>query len=90
VGDTVQDGETGYLAPEADLASFTAKMVRLVIDRDCRRKMGAQARQAAEEYAIERTTQIVLRQYQKAIQLTASRTKSPRARITRWVDGFKR
>jgi glycosyltransferase involved in cell wall biosynthesis len=90
VGDTVQDGETGYLAPETDLASFTAKMVRLVMDHNSRRKMGAQARQAAEEYAIERTTQIVLGHYQRVIHLAASRTKSPRARITRWMDGFKR
>src|SRR5574341_1116426 len=38
VGDTVEDGKTGFLASE-DLASFAAKLTRLCIERDFRQKM---------------------------------------------------
>jgi len=55
IGDTIQDNVSGYLAAEEDLASFTARMVRLVIDSESRQKMGAQARQASTLYDIERT-----------------------------------
>ena len=44
VGDTVQDGETGLLAAEEDLAGFTAKLVRMVVDGEARRRMAAQRR----------------------------------------------
>ncbi len=52
VGDTVQDGKTGFLATH-DLSAFTAKLTRLCLDFTV--------------YAIERTTQIMLRHYEKLI-----------------------
>jgi len=47
VGDTVQDGETGYLAPEEDLAMYTAKMIKLATEHEVRAVMSEKARQAS-------------------------------------------
>jgi 1,2-diacylglycerol 3-alpha-glucosyltransferase len=89
VGDTVQDGETGFLAMEEDLASFTAKMVRLVVDTELRQRMSEKARQMSENYAIERTTHLMLDCYQRAIHKVTGRKNSLRARLTRWYDGVR-
>lgn len=86
VGDTVEDGVTGWLAPEADLAAFTAKMVRLVTDHDQRREMAVQARRAAQSYAIEHTTQIMSACYQRVAEQAAGRRQSLRARLFRFFD----
>src|SRR5258706_1098403 len=66
VGDTVQDGKTGFLATH-DLSAFTAKLTRLCLDLDLRARMSDAARKASSAYAIERTTQIMLRHYEKLI-----------------------
>jgi glycosyltransferase involved in cell wall biosynthesis len=89
IGDTVRDGETGLLISEIELASFTAKMVRLIVEHDYRREMGERARQAVEQYAIERTTQMLLECYQKAIGLASGRQRNLRARLIRWMDRFR-
>lgn len=89
VGDTVKDGETGYLVAEEDLAAFTAKMVRLVTDGEKRRRMGEQARLASDEYAIERTIQLMLEQYQRVIRTSAGRRGGVQARFQRWTDRFR-
>jgi 1,2-diacylglycerol 3-alpha-glucosyltransferase len=60
VGDTVEDGRTGFLTDE-DTVAFAVKMTRLVTEGDLRRKMGAAAREASSTYAIERTIQIMLK-----------------------------
>lgn len=67
VGDTVQDGVTGYLVP-ARAEALAEKMTRLVTDAELRQAMGQQARQAAQAYAIERTTQIMLGHYQRLVE----------------------
>lgn len=66
VGDTVEDGLSGFLSPE-DAAAFAALMTRLCIEHDLRRKMGAAARQASTTYAIERTTTIMLEHYERLV-----------------------
>jgi glycosyltransferase involved in cell wall biosynthesis len=86
VGDTIQDGLTGYLVHEEEMASFTAKLVRLVTETESRRKMSANARKAAEMYAIERTVKLMEEKYQKAIQGAAARRVGLRARFNRWLD----
>lgn len=88
VGDIVRDGETGFLTPEEDMAAFTARMVRLVLDHDQRHRMGENARQASNEYAIERTTQLMSDVYQQTISSAASRKRGFRARMTRWWDSL--
>ena len=90
VGDLVEDGVTGFLAPEEDPAVFTAKMVRLTTDHAQRKAMGHAASQAAEAYAIERTTEIILQRYQQVITQAKKRKQGLRARLTRlwdrWVE----
>jgi 1,2-diacylglycerol 3-alpha-glucosyltransferase len=66
VGDTVQDGVTGYLVP-AQAEAMVEKITLLVTDAERRQAMGAQARQAARTYAIERTAQIMLDAYQRLV-----------------------
>lgn len=90
VGDTIEDGVTGYLAPEEDLASFTAKLVRLVTDHEDRQRMAQQASQQVARYAIESTVQQVLGLYQQVVQSTAARRRTWRSRMMRvwdtWVN----
>jgi 1,2-diacylglycerol 3-alpha-glucosyltransferase len=63
VGDTVEDGITGFLSTE-DLPAFTAKLTRLCLQKQLRKKMGQAARKASNMYAIERTTQMMLEHYE--------------------------
>ncbi|NJC96216.1 MAG: glycosyltransferase family 4 protein [Anaerolineae bacterium] len=69
VGDSVTDGETGLLATEA-IASFTAKLTYLCLNRDLQKKFGAAARKASEQFSIERTTRIMLKHYTRLTQNT--------------------
>jgi 1,2-diacylglycerol 3-alpha-glucosyltransferase len=69
VGDSVTDGETGLLAKE-DIASFTAKLTYLCLNRDLHKKFGTAARKASEQYSIERTTKIMLKHYSRLTQST--------------------
>jgi 1,2-diacylglycerol 3-alpha-glucosyltransferase len=62
VGDSISDCETGMLASN-DMASFTARMTYLCMNNLLRKRMGHAARQASEQYDIERTTRIMLQHY---------------------------
>jgi len=64
VSDTVEDGITGFLATH-DLPAFTAKLTRLCLDLSLRAHLGDTARKASSVYAIERTTRLMLEQYEK-------------------------
>ena len=88
VGDTIQDGTTGFLAID-DLAAFTAKMVRLVSDHDLRKKMGAAAKEAAKTFDIQLTSHLMEEQYQKVVQNTSLRKSGLRASITRLFDNWR-
>jgi len=80
------DGETGFLARDEDLAAYTAKLVRLVTDRDQRIEMGKQASLAVEKYSIERTVIEIMGYYQKVIQSSLGRKRSLRTRLNRFLD----
>jgi len=69
VGDSIVDGETGLLATE-DIASFTAKLTYFCLNRDLHKKYGAAAREASEQFSIERTTKIMLGHYSRLTQNT--------------------
>jgi len=69
VGDSIVDGETGLLATE-DIASFTAKLTYLCLNRDLHKKYGAAARVASNQFSIERTTKIMLSHYSRLTQNT--------------------
>lgn len=74
VGDIVVNCETGLLAPEGDLAGFTASMVRLVTDHELRKSLGGSAREAAKAYDIQITTEMMLEQYHQVIDEARGRT----------------
>jgi glycosyltransferase involved in cell wall biosynthesis len=82
VGDTVQDGRNGYLAAEEDLAVFTAKMLRLVMDHQQRQALAAQASQDAELYSIDRTNQMMLERYTRVIEVARNR----KSNLPRWLS----
>ena len=69
VGDTVEDGITGFLSTD-DPMLFTAKMMRLCLDKGLRLKMSDAAREASNQYSIERTGAIVLSHYERLVNQT--------------------
>lgn len=73
VGDIVETGKTGLLAPEADLAAFTASMVRMVTDDELRRCLGMNAAGAAKAFDIELTTAMMEEQYRQVIHEAGAR-----------------
>ncbi len=76
VGDTIVDGENGFLST-SDLAAFTAKLMRLILDSDLRRRMAAKALESAQQYDLNRTARLVLTEYERL----AAR---PPKRASRW------
>jgi len=69
ISDSIADGETGLLATE-DIASYTAKLTTLCLNKDLQKKMGAAARMASEQFSIENTTKIMLTHYNRLTQNT--------------------
>jgi len=86
IGDTIQDGVTGYLAENEDLALFTAKLVRMATDHESRRRMGQNAKNEAENYSIERSTDQILKLYQNQTRSSSNRRRSFEARWLRFFD----
>lgn len=89
VGDTVKDGKTGFLASE-DLPAFTAKMTRLCLERDLRQKMGEAAQKESRQYAIERTSQIVLVQYEQLVNEVKPRQHGMGFQLRSFLERFRR
>jgi len=87
VGDTVQDGVTGLLATH-DQAAFTAKLTRLCLDLNLRAQMSDSARKASSTYAIERTTSIMLRHYEKLVRDSRPRKENWSVRLRGFVERF--
>ena len=69
VGDSITDGETGLLAAE-DIASYTAKLTQLCLNKTLRKKMGIAAREASTQFDIKRTTKIMLKHYGRLTENT--------------------
>ncbi len=76
ISDSLTDDVDGSLSPP-DLAVFTAKLMRLVIEPETRVRMGAAARQNARRFDIERTGQAMLTEYER---IAAARQN----RLTYW------
>ena len=72
IGDTVEDGDTGLLSTN-DPMIFTAKMMRLCLDRELREKMSLAALEASDKYSIEHTGAIMLSHYERLVNLTEPR-----------------
>ena len=89
IADTVEDGISGLLVQEEEMAAFTAMMVRIATDDAGRLEMGKQARVIAEKYAIEKTAQQMIERYEKVIQISARQRRSFRTRLTRLLDHWR-
>jgi 1,2-diacylglycerol 3-alpha-glucosyltransferase len=89
VGDTVEEGVTGSLSRQ-DPAAFAAKLTRLCLDRSLRKSMSQAARRASEQYAIGRTTQVMLGHYTRLVADAAPRRRSLRARVRGLVERVRR
>lgn len=87
VGDTVEDGKTGFLSTD-DLPGFTAKLTRLCLDAPLRKQMGAAARQASTIYAIERTTQTLLKHYERLVYASRPRRDSWSVRLRGLLENY--
>lgn len=62
ISDSITEGKTGFLSTE-DMASYTAKLTALCLNKDLQKKMGAAAQVASEQFSIENTTRIMLKHY---------------------------
>ncbi len=62
ISDSITDGKTGFLATE-DMASYTAKLTALSLNKTLQKKMGAAAQKASEQFSIENTTKMMLKHY---------------------------
>ncbi|OGO40485.1 MAG: hypothetical protein A2Z03_10800 [Chloroflexi bacterium RBG_16_56_8] len=80
IGDTIQDGQTGFLATD-DLSSFTAKLTRLCLDSNLRTQMGRAARKTSGAYAIEQTTEAMLKLYEQLIHAPRPKARKRTARM---------
>ncbi len=87
VGDTVEDGKTGFLSTN-DLPSFTAKLMRLCVDASLRRKMGQAAREASAAYAIEHTTQALLSHYERLVYASRPRRDNWSVRLRGFFENY--
>ena len=87
VGDSIKDMQTGLLATN-DIASFTAKLTYLSMDKGLRTKMGLAAREASAQYDIERTTKIMLGHYVRLTQNTKPVKRSLDERLMAILEEF--
>ncbi|MGE5250630.1 MAG: glycosyltransferase [Bacteroidota bacterium] len=87
VTDTVEDSVSGFLSSH-DLAAYTAKLTRLCLDASLRRRMGESARKASTQYAIERTTQLMLKHYERLVYDSQPRQRRWDARLRGLLERF--
>jgi len=87
VGDSVVDGETGLLAKD-DVASYTAKLTYLCLNRDLHKRFGSAAREASEQYAIERTTSIMMEHYTRLTQAPKKQKQKLDERLMSILEEF--
>jgi len=88
VGDTVEDGITGFLSSHNE-AAFAARLTRLCLDADLRRRMSAAAREASWKYDIERTTKILLGHYERMASAAASPKRGLRVRLRSLMERMR-
>jgi glycosyltransferase involved in cell wall biosynthesis len=87
VSDTVDHGLTGLLSTH-DLAAYTAHLTRLCLDLDLLRRMGEAARRESTQYAIERTTQLMLKLYERMVYASRPRQRRWDARLRSLLERF--
>ncbi len=67
IEDTIHDGENGFLCRD-DLPTFTARLVRLMLDDDLRRKLAAGAKASAAQYDVRRTAAVMQSHYEQLFE----------------------
>jgi 1,2-diacylglycerol 3-alpha-glucosyltransferase len=87
VSDIVDDGQTGFLSIES-LPIFVAKLTRLCLDHELRRRMSTNARRASTQYAIERTTRMLLEQYERLVYASRPRKQNWEVRLRGLLEKF--
>ncbi|MDX1601074.1 MAG: glycosyltransferase [Anaerolineales bacterium] len=86
VGDIVRNGHNGLLAAH-DLAAFTAKLTRMVSDRETRQRLTENAAQSAQQYDIQRTAPKVEEHYRRLVAEPRQRKEGLWQRV---VSGLRR
>lgn len=86
ISDSIADGETGLLASD-DLASYTAKLTMLCLNKDLQKKMGAAARLASDTFSIEHTSKVMEKLYQ-SVKQNAKPKKSLEERLQSILKEF--
>jgi glycosyltransferase involved in cell wall biosynthesis len=89
VADTIVDGQTGLLAPH-DLASFTARMARLVSSPAERAAMAAAARAEAARYTMDAVGPLLLAEYQRLASTAARQRRGLRFHTRAWLERWKK
>ena len=87
IGDSVTDGVSGLLSTQ-DIASFTAKLTLLCLDRNLQKRLGAEAQKASGQFSIERTTKIMLGHYSRLTQNTKPVKQSLDERLMAILEEF--
>ena len=82
INDTIQDGVTGLLSPD-DISAFSVKRAYFIREHDLRHRLGQAARLAAESYSIERTSRLVLAEYERLAVKTGKR-----GLVSKFLDRF--
>ena len=67
VGDIIEDGINGQLVSQGDISAYTAKLTRLIVDRELRIHLGAQAKLDSSSYAIDRTVGLLCDNYNEIL-----------------------
>ena len=67
VEDIVENEQTGLLAKHENLSTFSAHMTRLVREEETRHKMGIRAKTHSQRYAIEHTSILLLKEYERLV-----------------------
>lgn len=72
IEDTIADDENGFLSPP-DLAAFTAKLMRLVMEPETRRRLAEKTRTSVKTYDIQRIVPLLLAEYERLAKESARR-----------------
>ena len=75
--DTIQDGRNGFLCRN-DLANFTARQVRLMLDDRLREALGTGAGESALRYDIRQSSRNMLKHYEELVENRDKRSKEVR------------
>lgn len=66
--DTIQDGQSGFLTAN-EVADFSRKLTRLLLDPELRARMSRSARVASAAYDLQHSKQILLGHYQRLVDM---------------------